>query len=319
MSMLEYKDNRETHLITRGNVDGLVSASIFLHHEPLTRISFVTSPSAAAAVLSKDQTSRNIFVVDISPDETLLHHCEGKEVTVVDHHPCRLSKDERAEIFVKEGKSAASVLSSYLGAPESFDPLVAVADYVEYFDTPLMDEVWTEYGTKKMTREAKILDYSWRANITDDIFRYRAALRMSQGSLPSEVPMIYRRYLTVQNERRWPRAVSIVDERIQHMGDLGMLELSRRDSLLGFGTRALVHVAKRRGFRYAALFHRRENHISVSLRGLRSGGADLGVFAEDFTSRYGVSGGGHPTSAGARIPLDCSLPMMRELIALSKT
>ena len=315
--MLNDKDLRRAHLITRGNVDGLVCAALFLRHDPLCRVSFVTSPSAASSVLSKDSFSREVYVADLSPDECLLSHCEGRNVTIVDHHPLRCPTDDRAMMIIDEGRSAASVLAEYLGSEDAFAPLIAIADSVEYMETPLMEEMWDEHSSRRMVKEAKILDFSWRANIKDDAFRYRAALRLSQGVWPSEVPIIWRRFLTVQNERRWPRAVSLVKDRMRRIGDIGVLELNGRDSLLGFGTRALVHVAQRQDLGYAALIHRREGHSSISLRGLRTDGLDLGAFTDDFTRRHGISGGGHPNSAGARIPLSSSYRLIKELLALS--
>ncbi len=315
--MLNNKDLREAHLITRGNVDGLVCAALFLRHDPLCRVSFVTSPSAASSVLSKDRHSREVYVVDLAPDECLFSHCEGRDVTIVDHHPLRCPPKGRASMVIDEGRSAASVLAGHLGSEDAFDPLIAIADSVEFMETPLMEEVWSEYGVKRMVREAKVLDFSWRANIKDDVFRYRAALRLSQATWPSDVPIIWRRFLTVQNERRWPRAVSLVKDRMRRIGDIGVLELNGRDSLFGFGTRALVHVAQKQDLGYAALMHRREGHTSISLRGLRPDGLDLGAFTDDFTRRHGISGGGHPNSAGARIPQTSSYRLIRELLALS--
>ncbi len=317
MSMFINKDARETHLITRGNVDGLVSAAVFLSRYPLCRVSFVTSPSAASAVISKDRHSREVYVVDICPDEGLLQACDGRQATIVDHHPCRFPDDPRAGMVLEEGRSAASVLASFLGASDEFPHLVAIADSVEYMSTPLMEEMDAEHGPRRMAREAKVLDFSWRANIKDDVFRYRAALKLSQAQWPSEVPLIWRRFLTVQNERRWPRALGMVRDRMRVYGEIGVLELKGRDSLLGFGTRALVHVAGREGLSYAALMHRRDSHTSVSLRGLKEGGVDLGAFAERFTLCHGVSGGGHPRSAGARVPLDRERRLLMELRELS--
>ena len=53
----------------------------------------------------------------------------------------------------------------------------------------------------------------------------------------------------------------------------------------------------------------REGHnssfmIALALIGLCANGTDLGRFVEDFTSVHGLEGGGHPSSAGARIPVE---------------
>jgi nanoRNase/pAp phosphatase (c-di-AMP/oligoRNAs hydrolase) len=55
----------------------------------------------------------------------------------------------------------------------------------------------------------------------------------------------------------------------------------------------------------------------VSLRGLTPGGVNLGRFVEEFTDVYGVEGGGHPTSAGARIPVETTDLFLQRFISIS--
>jgi len=53
------------------------------------------------------------------------------------------------------------------------------------------------------------------------------------------------------------------------------------------------------------------------LRGMEAGGVNLGRFVEDFTEVHGVDGGGHPTSAGARIPVETTDRFLDEFISIS--
>jgi len=299
------RDHRDKHIITRGNVDGIVSTAIFLNVHPDAKVTFVTSPSAGARALSLDGRSEDIYLVDLAPVPDLVEAARSirsdQTLTMVDHHPSSLSMECRT--LVKEGVSAANVLFHHLHPDERLRKLVAVADLVEYMSTPLLDRQMHRYGRERVTHESMVLDFSWRLVIDDDRFRYYAAKQLSRGLWPSQVDSIKRRYIQVVNEKRWPRALAKVDRALKLRGPLGIMdEMDRNRTLYGFGTRALVEVAQRRGCEYAVMINPRGMYSSVSVRGIGSSTIDLGRFVEQFTSENGVDGGGHPKSAGARIP-----------------
>jgi len=178
-----------------------------------------------------------------------------------------------------------------------------VADLVEYMPTSLLEQEMRRHGRERVDQESMVLDFSWRLMIDDDRFRYHAARQLALGSWPSEVDSVKRRYMQVVNEKRWPRALAKVESCLKVRGPLGIMdEMDRNRTLFGFGTRALVEVAHRRGCGYAVMINPRGRYSSVSVRGISREGVDLGRFVEDFTSANGVDGGGHPQAAGARIP-----------------
>jgi oligoribonuclease NrnB/cAMP/cGMP phosphodiesterase (DHH superfamily) len=180
---------------------------------------------------------------------------------------------------------------------------VAVADLVEYMPTPLLDEEMRRFGRQRVDQESMVLDFAWRLIIDDDRFRYITAKALSQGVWPSQVDSVRRRYTQVVNEKRWPRALAKVDSSIKVRGPLGIMDdMDHNRTLYGFGTRALVEVAHRRGCDYAVMINPRGKYSSVSVRGIARDSVDLGRFVADFTSENGVDGGGHPKAAGARIP-----------------
>ncbi|KAF5067615.1 hypothetical protein DSECCO2_251650 [anaerobic digester metagenome] len=299
------RDDRDKHIITRGNVDGIVSAAIFLNRFPSAKVTFVTSPTAGAKALSLDTASDQIYLVDIAPVPDLVEAVHARRpcqsLILVDHHPSSLAVE--CTTLVKEGVSAANVLFHHLHPEVRLRKLVAVADLVEYMPTPLLDEEMRRYGRQRVDQESMVLDFAWRLIIDDDRFRYTAAKSLAQGVWPSQVDSVKRRYIQVVNEKRWPRALAKVDSCLKVRGPLGIMdEMDRNRSLYGFGTRALVEVAYRRGCDYAVMINPRGKYSSVSVRGIAQDSVDLGRFVEDFTSENGVDGGGHPKAAGARIP-----------------
>ncbi len=315
------RDDRDKHLITRGNVDGIVSAALFLGAFPSSRVSFVTSPSAGARLLAMDKSSTTVYLSDLAMvPELEARMCEAHEraeVVALDHHQ---SHDSPAMdmVVVQEGVSAASVLYRHLRLDDRFKKLVAIADLVEFCRTPLLKEMEAFHGAKKIEDEARTLDFSWRLDIDDDLFRAQASKHLSEGHWPSEVGMIKRRYLQVVNEQRWPKALARVEGNMTIRGSTGLLHCRDKNrSLYGFGTRALVEVAREKGCSYAVMINERKQHSSVSMRCLVPGGINLGRFAEDFTGTYGVDGGGHPTSAGARIPVESTDLFLQKFISIS--
>jgi hypothetical protein len=316
------RDKRDVHLITRGNVDGIVSAAIFLDIFPMARVSFVTSPTAGTKVFSKDEYSSKVFLVDLAIVPELARLMEerrtSQEIHVIDHHqPSSLPKTIEDLCLIRSGMSAAGAMHRHFVPKGHMKKIVAIADLMEFCDTELLQEQAEIHGLWRLEEEAKILDYSWRFNIEDDIFRLHASSHLARGCWPSEVGLIKRRYLQVLNEKRWPRALARVENGVRIDGPMCILEFKeKRRSLHGFGTRALVEVAKGHRCSYAVLINERREHSSVSMRALSIGGIDLGRFTEEFTSIHGLGGGGHPTSAGARIPTELTPLFVEEFQAL---
>lgn len=316
------RDDRDRHLITRGNVDGIVSAALFLHTFPKARISFVTSPTAGARVLALDTVSTKVYLSDLALvpelEAAMADSTAWRKVIAFDHHQPHAGGYAKELFVVREGESAASVLYHHLRLNGQMKKLVAIADLVEYCSTPLLSEMAELHGMRKLEDEARTLDFSWRLDIDDDLFRSQASAHLAQGIWPSEVGLIRRRYLQVVNEQRWPKALARVEGNMQIRGNAGILNCKDKNrSLYGFGTRALVEVAREKGCQYAVMVNQRKLHSSVSLRGMEAGGVNLGRFVEDFTEVHGVDGGGHPTSAGARIPVETTDRFLDEFISIS--
>jgi hypothetical protein len=318
------RDDRDKHLITRGNVDGIASAAIFLNQHPFSKITFITSPRAAANALARDRTSRDIYLVDVALTKDVICSADmvrrSQLVFAVDHHPSSLLEELNGIKIVEEGKSAAGVLHGYLRASPHLKKLVAIADQLEYCDTDVLHDILRKHGQQKINEEARVLDFSWRLNIEDDEFRLVASNHLSEGTWPSQIGAIKRRYMQVVNENRWPKAVARIKAGLQVRDNVGIFQCNEKNrSLYGFGTRALVDVAQRWGCSYALMLNDRKDNCSVSIRGMDQKGLDVGQFVENFVTEHGMDGGGHPTSAGARIPLPVEERFVDEFVSASLT
>jgi hypothetical protein len=267
-----------------------------------------------------DFSSKEIYLADVAlvPDvaEAMATRMDRQKVFLIDHHPTPNSACPNGIKVINEGMSAAGVLYRFLNSPNRLKKLVAIADQVEYFDTPILREMVNNNGHQKVCEESRILDFSWRLNIDDDPFRRQAAQHLSQGLWPSQVDPIKSRFIQVVNEQRWPKALARAQSGIRVYGSVGIFDSTDKNrSLYGFGTRAIVEVAIRRGCRYAIMVNERKIHSSISMRGMCAGGIDLGRFVEEFTAIYGLEGGGHPSSAGARIPVERTHRFVDEFVS----
>jgi len=326
------RDDRKAHLLTRGNVDGIVSAALFLAKDPTTRVTFVPSGDLAVDVLRKDIASHEFYLVDLGLTPRLIKTLNDKsktrqKVTYLDHHEqsgLRLDElDGGLEGLVRQGVSAAGVAHDYLGLNGDHKHLVALADLVEYCPSPTLSQIEAAVGAARLEEEARILDFAWRYRVEDDRFRYQAARRLAPGRWPSEVQEVKARYLQMVNESRWDKALERVRERVEVKHNVALLRFGRhKPSLFGFGSRALSEVARDLGCTVAVLLNRRSNLSSLSLRRTNpvpSGEAafNLGQFAAEFTAHHGIVGGGHPHSAGAKIPTRVVPDFLHELYCLA--
>lgn len=319
-----WRDERDVHLLTRGNVDGIVSSAFFLARFPRGRVTYVASSSLAVDVLRRDLGSRALFLVDLGltprlARTILMKERTRQEVVCIDHHQQSAeyahALGPHARVHVEEGVSAASVAHGVWGLDEATSHLAAVADLVDYCASPHLERAVETVGLERVAEEGRVLDFAWRCQVDDDRFRALAARRLSLGPWPSEVAEIRSRYLRVVNENRWQRAVERVRAHMVVRNGVALLHFGKRKaSLLGFGTRALTAVAMEQGCRLALLINERRRMTSVAMRSIGPPAVNLGRLAQDFTAEFGVVGGGHPSSAGAKV-LTAHLPVFLERLA----
>jgi hypothetical protein len=288
-----------------------VSSAFFLARFPRGRVTYVASSSLAVDVLRRDLGSRSFYLVDLGLTPRLARTIRMKdkthqEVVCIDHHQQTADYagqlGEHASVVVQEGSSAAAVAHDAWGLGASTAHLAAVADHVEYCASPHLARAAQAVGLERIDHEARVLDFAWRCQIDDDRFRALAARRLGQGLWPSEIEEVRRRYLRVVNENRWARAMERVRAHVRVRQGVAMLRFGKhKPSLLGFGTRALTAVAMERGCQLAVMINQRRHVSSLALRAIGPPAINLGLLADRFTAEFGVVGGGHPSSAGAKV------------------
>lgn len=325
-------DSRHVHVITRGNVDGIVSSSFVFAVHPDARVSYVPSATSAVEILRKDLSTRHFYLVDVGLTPRLIKTLNmkartGQRITLIDHHQQTALYAHELEphvevVFGEGGSAAGAALDHFEARGLLFDPslsrLAAVADLVEYGTSHHLVRAMSEFGVERLEEEAEHLDFSWRLAIEDDRFRAMTGRRLARGVWPSEVGEVKSRYLQMVNENRWLKAQERVRSRLHLKNNVALLNFGKRKpSLLGFGTRALTSVAREEGAAVALLVNRRKDLASLALRVTGETDLNVGLFVEEFTRANGIVGGGHPTSAGAKIQARCLPRFLDELYALA--
>ncbi|MGB1696862.1 MAG: DHHA1 domain-containing protein [Thermoplasmatota archaeon] len=317
-------DDRKIHLLTRGNVDGIICAALYLHKIPDLKVSFTPSGDAAVDVMRKDLSSTKFILTDLGLTPRLLKTFRDKrgfpqEILYLDHHAGSLEQaseiPDNVDSVIDTSASAASVVFDHLGLGQAHAHLVALADQVEFCKTPMLDH----FEGGRLENEAKTLDFSWRQKVEDDRFRYYAARKLATGAWPSEVSEIRARYLTMVNEGRWERALEKVRTRMTIQQEVALVQFGRhKPSLFGFGSRAVSEVARQEGAKVALLMNKRKDLSTLSLRRTDPNhDLDLGQMATEFTMHNGIVGGGHPHAAGAKIPTKYASTFLKELLSLA--
>lgn len=296
-------------------MDGIISAAVFLERFPGAETIFVTSPPAAARALREDRSRSPIYIADLALTDELagaIRSVPGERAVVfTDHHP---TNEDVEGAVIDESRSAAGILHRCLGSSARMRNAVALADLYERSGAEVLEDAARQHGRARLEEECTVLDFAWRHNVKDDEFRREAAAGLSRGLWPSEVPSVLERFMKVREGGRWNKALDRVRARLERRGAVGVLDLrSGRTSLHGFGGKALLEVAREQGCRYAMLIHGRDGEAVVSLRAVDPHGIDLGKFAEQFARRHGRGGGGHPASAGTRLPGNAASLMIEEL------
>ncbi|HVM44703.1 MAG TPA: DHH family phosphoesterase [Candidatus Thermoplasmatota archaeon] len=323
-------DSRHVHVITRGNVDGIVSSSFVFAVHPDARVSYVPSATSAVEILRKDLSSRHFYLIDVGLTPKLIKTLNlkgrtGQRVTLIDHHQQTAlyahELDPHVEVVFGEGGSAAGAALDHFAArglhvDDSLSHLAAIADLVEYGSSHHLARALATVGADRLEEEAEHLDFAWRLEIEDDRFRAMTGRKLARGVWPSEVGEVKRRYLQMVNENRWLKAKERVRSRVVMRNNVALLHFGKRKpSLLGFGTRALTSVAREEGASVALLVNRRKDLASLALRVTGPTRLNVGLFVEQFTREHGVVGGGHPTSAGAKIQSRCLPLFLDELLS----
>jgi RecJ-like exonuclease len=283
--------------------------SIALNRYPHASIWF-THPVGLLGDLKSIKAER-IVICDIAISERdkeelfeeFLQRSSSSEIIYIDHHPLPLDTiagDIPASVVVRDlTKSASELTFSYLGRPEM--KLIALFGAISDYYTDGTDFVKTALDVldkRTIYLEAGLLSQALGIQGKRDYdFKRKLVDALSKGVMPSSRPDIVRKAVA-GTKREW-EAIEYVRGAVEIIDGIGIV----RNVPRGFSpTKSAKLALGVTGQPLCISTRSKKQHVDFSARKLSTFSLDLNITFRTIAPRFGGSGGGHPTAAGARIP-----------------
>ncbi|ABL88558.1 phosphoesterase, DHHA1 [Pyrobaculum islandicum DSM 4184] len=258
----------------------------------------------------------DVYIVDVAIDEKAAEEAGrvfagyGGRVVYVDHHP--LSADlPRVEVVHEVGSSASELAYRLLGGrlPKSYSRVAlygAISDYMDH--TPWVREALEAWDRRIIYFEAGVLMQGLERARRDHDFKREVVRHLAKNLPPSAMARLMK--MAEEQARVNEELVWWVEKNVSLRGSVALVV--NPPGPLGLAANLA------RGLTGAEVGVAAEARGDMYIVSLRSRGLDLNAFLRDFARRYGVSGGGHPNAAGARIPRDLLPVLVEELSRLRR-
>jgi single-stranded-DNA-specific exonuclease len=297
-------------IVAHGDSDGVASASLFKAFLEGSgrevRVVFSHPVGLYQDLREYAEGSDCVVIADIALDELrvadvvpLLGELAGRaSVTYVDHHPLPegFKPPERVR-WVHDTCCSTSELAfrylSNLGLDPEYSRVAlygAIGDYLD--ETPWVRQELLRWDRRSVYLEAGILVQGLEGSRRDHDFKRRVVEHLSRNSLPSAMAELVERALRQASEdenlRIWVRG------NVRRLGRVSYV-VNPPGSVGRAATYARVYGGGRVG---VAIEERRDTYV-MSLRA--EPGVDLNRILRELSRVLGISGGGHPQAAGARV------------------
>jgi RecJ-like exonuclease len=298
-----------TAIIVHGDTDGVCSGAIALNKYPNASVWF-THPVGLLPDIKKIKAKRYILCdLAISEREKedlfeeFLKISSSSELIYIDHHPLPLDTiagDIPATQVVRDlTKSASELAYTYFGN-ESMKLVAlfgAISDY--YTDkTDFVMRTLDVYDKRTIYLEAGLLSQALRTQGKRDYkFKRNLINVLSKGTMPSSNAKIVSSAIA-GTKKEW-ETIEFVKKTVEAVDGIAVLW----DVPRGYSpTKSAKFALGATGLSVAISTRKRKTYVDISARKLRTFSLDLNRTFRTIAPRFGGSGGGHPTAAGARIP-----------------
>ncbi len=300
----------KTAILVHGDTDGVCSAAIALKSFPGSEVWF-THPVGLLPDLRRIDAHR-IIICDLAiseRDKADVFEEFGKktakgELIYIDHHPLpldTLASDIPATHIARDlTKSTAELTYGYLDLGNEEAKLLAlfgaIADYID--ETDFVRKTLDHYDIRTVYLETGILSqaiaYQGRRDYT---FKRELVKKLASGLIPSHSPELVKKAVKA-TKREW-ETIELVKKSCKVIDGIGIVSNVPR----GFSpTKAAKMALGITGLKMCISTRIKKNNLDISARKLSTFPLDLNLTFRALAPRFGGSGGGHPTAAGARIP-----------------
>lgn len=310
------------YIFAHGDSDGVSSAALvkaFLERNKCEVIIVFTHPVGLLGDIKEFYKGGDgIFIVDIAVSElhreelfnALSSIAEQSEVIYVDHHPLveDLSVPKGIE-WIHDVCCSTSELTYRLLCSRGLEPEYSrvalygsIGDYSD--ETPWVKTEIRRWDKRSIYLEAGILTQGLEGSRRDHNFKRAVVEHLSKNMLPSTMRELVERSLKQavedENLRIWVKGNTQVAGKVSYV-------LNPPGSLGKAANFARIYAGTKVGI---AVEERKELYV-MSLRGEPS--VDLNHILRRISRKLGISGGGHPIAAGARVPKGLFSTFIEEL------
>jgi RecJ-like exonuclease len=299
----------KTAIVVHGDTDGICSAAIAMNRYPGASVWF-THPVGLLEDLGRIKAER-IIICDLAISERekeelfeeFLKRSSSTDLVYIDHHPLPLNTiagDIPASHVVRDiTKSSSELTYSYFGQEDMKRVALfgAISDY--YTDTTdFVKRVLDVLDKRTIYLEAGLLSQALGIQGKRDYdFKRKLVDALSKGVMPSSRPDIVRKAVA-GTKREW-ETIEVVRNSVEIIDGIGIV----RNVPRGFSpTKSAKLALGVTGLPLCISTRRKKRNIDFSARKLSTFSLDLNITFRTIAPRFGGSGGGHPTAAGARIP-----------------
>jgi RecJ-like exonuclease len=298
-----------TVIIVHGDTDGLCSGAIALNKYPDAKIWF-SHPVGLLDDVRRIEADR-IIICDLAISERekgelfeeFLKISSTSELIYIDHHPLPLDTiagDIPATHTIRDlTKSSSELTYTHFGNEDM--KLVALFGAIsDYSDrTEFVRKTLDIYDKRTIYLEAGLLSQALAVQGKRDYEFKRGVLSsLSKGKVPSSIENIVRK--AVRGTKREWETIELVKKTVDVVDGIGVI----REVPRGFSPTKSAKLALGVTGRPLCISTRKKKgrYIDISARKLSTFSLDLNITFRTIAPRFGGSGGGHPTAAGARIP-----------------
>jgi RecJ-like exonuclease len=305
-------------IFTHSDGDGICAGALALAANPNAKI-FFTHPHGLLEDLGNVNEGDIIIICDIAFPEDNLQRVLNRLSTIndlggltyIDHHPLPegLSSKNIPGTVIHSLSASASELA-YMFFQGEINPLLsrvaiygAIADYLD--DTPVICDLLRGWDKRTLYFETGILVQGIEGRKRDHDFKRSVVTHLAKNNPPDAHMKLLES--AIENTRREEELIKTLREHI-HVSGLVAYTLNVQFSLgkTSIYVRALTNAV------VGVAGERRKQIIDMSLRTCDVN-VDLNKILRCIAPKFGGSGGGHPSAAGARIPEEKFDEFIREL------
>ncbi len=301
-------DSMRTMILAHGDTDGVCAAALIKALHPEADL-WITNPVGLLRDL-EGETGR-VYICDVaiseSDREELFDAFRGlPEVVYIDHHPLPIGVVSGdlpcSQVYWNTLASTSELAYRLVGG--SLDREMsrvalfgAISDYCD--ETAFVRNMLDAFDKRTIYMEAGLLSQGLGEAMGDNAFKKKVVEELSKGRTPSEIKGLPEKALKA-TRKEW-RLYEYVKNHVKERDGLAMVERLPR----GYSpTKAAKFAIGVTGLPLGMSCALKNAYVDISLRKKTGFHLDLNVLLRTLAPRFGGSGGGHSSAAGARIPLE---------------